>query len=87
MVRGKSKARPEYHRDLGEGMTRLEEATMRALKKYGFDGLYSDADEIGCGCRVDDLMPCCTEENLLYCRAGYLQEDGESIGPKPRGAK
>lgn len=37
------------------------------LRKDGYDGLYCD----GCGCRVDDLMPC--GEPVMECRPGHIR--------------
>lgn len=50
------------------------------VKKYlienGYDGLYTD----GCGCLVDDLMPC--DCDCSYCEAGYKLsvEEADRLG-------
>ena len=38
------------------------------LRKTGFSGLYSTADE--CGCEIDDLAPC-GEYDPSICKPGY----------------
>lgn len=45
------------------------------LKDHKYDGLFKN----GCGCTLDDLMPC--DEPYPYCRAGYEHTDskGKSI--------
>jgi len=54
------------------------------LKANGYDGLYLPGI---CGCRADDLAPCCDSSNT-GCQAGYQQpcDCGEGckfhIGPK-----
>lgn len=45
----------------------LRDLTIKALTSEGFDGLYSDW---GCGCKLDDLMPC--GEPSPACAPGYL---------------
>ena len=37
------------------------------LREHGFAGLISD----DCHCFLDDLMPCCTWENLHTCLPAY----------------
>ncbi|MFA5377395.1 MAG: hypothetical protein WC455_16710 [Dehalococcoidia bacterium] len=37
------------------------------LREHGYDGLYCD----GCGCRVDDLMPCDSPQPE-ECRPGFI---------------
>ena len=39
------------------------------LKEKGFDGLYYS--EAGCGCKLDDLFPCC--EDPFQCKPGYIK--------------
>ncbi len=61
----------------GEGITNptAEQLLRRALNRYGFDGLCTD----DCGCLAEDLAPCCVQENLLTCVAGYkvVGKDGQ----------
>jgi hypothetical protein len=52
------------------------EMVQQYLRRFGYDGLFSD----DCGCRHDDLFPCGNVSE--HCEAGYLQADGQSIGPK-----
>ena len=61
----------------------VEEIVRDWLIEHGFDGLF---DGKGCGCHVDDLMPC-REPGSVICRAGYLQEvsDPEWEGYTPIG--
>jgi len=40
------------------------------LIKHGYDGLCNS--DYGCGCRLDNLMPC---EELTNCQPGYLVYD------------
>jgi len=57
------------------------------LREHGYDGLWND--DVDCGCKVDDLMPCegfYSTDNCPNCQPGYLQQDEEaemgwSIGP------
>ena len=44
------------------------------LRKDGFDGLCCD----GCGCRVDDLMPC--GEPVMACRPGHIRHGNFESG-------
>ncbi len=37
------------------------------LEKKEYDGLY--LEDVGCGCLLGDLMPCCTPDER--CQAGY----------------
>ena len=39
------------------------------LKEHGFDGLYASA-HVGCGCSIDDLMPC--DDFSGDCQPGYI---------------
>ena len=68
----------------------VQEIIIKYLKENGYDGLYSEE----CGCRIDDLIPCCAGEWLASCEAGYkvpcdpetCPADGDCewhIGPKP----
>ena len=44
------------------------------LKKYHYEGLFNEGCD-GCGCEIDDLMPCKDEreggEDVLDCKPGY----------------
>ena len=42
------------------------------LKENGFDGLHHENNE--CGCRLNDLMPC-DSEDFANCEPGYLRKD------------
>jgi len=47
------------------------------LRSNGYDGLYIDE----CGCRLEDLMPCC--EDCRHCEAGVsvgTPEDAAAAG-------
>ena len=50
------------------------------LKNNGYDGLYNEHDE--CGCGINDLAPCC--DNPLECEPAYktMGVDGPIYGPK-----
>jgi len=54
------------------------------IKQHGYDGLHND----GCGCALDDLMPC--SEPSPRCKPGYrcwmAEEECWGIGPE-RGEK
>lgn len=56
-------------------MNSLREIVAEWLRGNGYDGLYlSDGGQYaseseGCGCRLDDLMPC--NEPGIQCAAGY----------------
>lgn len=51
------------------------------LTEHGYAGLYDDGhDWDGCGCTLDDLMPC--EGGCEGCRPGYVHEgrdDGDVV--------
>jgi hypothetical protein len=50
------------------------------LKADGYDGLCDlDCDYEGCGCLLDDLMPC-DEPSPENCRAGYKGPPGPDGG-------
>jgi hypothetical protein len=61
------------------------EIVKKYLKDEGYDGLFTDE---GCGCSLEDLMPC--EGNDFHeCKAGYKikgDEDAESyiVPEKPK---
>ncbi len=46
------------------------------LRANGFDGL-SDGDE--CGCRFDDLFPCCGPQDRCFPAKVAKGEDGETM--------
>ena len=46
----------------------VSDLTKQALKEKGFDGLFNS--HMGCGCSLDDLMPC--GEPSPHCEAGVL---------------
>ncbi|WP_294043259.1 hypothetical protein, partial [Thiolapillus sp.] len=39
------------------------------LREHGFDGLFCDE----CGCSLDDLMPCGTNDWAWACQAGHIK--------------
>jgi hypothetical protein len=45
----------------------IKQIVEERLRKDGFDGLCCD----GCGCRLDDLMPC--GEPGMDCRPGHIR--------------
>lgn len=66
----------------------VKEIVKEYLLAKGFEGLYAEC----CGCKIDDLMPCCCE-GIEDCEAGYkvpcdpetCPADGDCewhIGPK-----
>ena len=62
----------------------VKEMVVEWLKAHGYDGLWHDQ---GCGCVIEDLMPCCSDTSM--CEAGYrLPGDDDSpyyVGPvKPQ---
>ncbi len=52
------------------------------LKARGYDGLCHP--DCGCGCRIDDIMPC--GECFDDCEPGYKQPNGDILTHKPEGA-
>lgn len=57
----------------------ITEIVEQFLKDHGYDGLYQNYGEEGCGCRLENLCPCGNPDNE-ECRAGYgngnvIQED------------
>jgi len=61
----------------------VKEIVKEYLERNGFDGLwFSD----GCGCCIEDLMPC--DGNVSLCEPGYKQIiDGDwIIGPNKVGS-
>lgn len=64
----------------------VKDIVLAHLKEHGFDGLYAEGM---CGCKVDDLMPCC--DSVENCIAGYLQPGDEEcdwyIGTKKEDVK
>jgi hypothetical protein len=48
----------------------VKEIVVQYLRENGYDGLFS----YGCGCAVDDLMPCCEDTSL--CEAGFRKGVG-----------
>jgi hypothetical protein len=44
-----------------------EDIIIKYLIDNKYDGLYIPG---GCGCKLDDLMPCC--ENFADCKPGYI---------------
>ena len=58
----------------------LRDLTIAALKQRGLDGLCSDW---GCGCKLDDLMPCgepspeCVAGMLAPCDPATCPNDGD----------
>lgn len=43
------------------------------LEDNGYDGLWRDGYYYCC-CRVEDLMPCEGEGDVMDCQPGYIQE-------------
>lgn len=41
------------------------------LKERNYDGLFNY--HFGCGCELDDLMPCCSD-NIPDCEPGYKKK-------------
>jgi hypothetical protein len=66
----------------------VREIVAQWLREHGYDGLYWCSGDEGCGCRLQDFIPC--GEILEDCCPGYLQEDPEDgrgllVGPnKPQ---
>lgn len=58
------------------------------LKQHGYDGLVSD---VGCGCALDDLMPCgefsgeCLPAYRWTCPCDLCGLDGGELCPDPDG--
>lgn len=58
----------------------LKDIAIKVLQEQGFDGLYSLH---GCGCKLDDLMPCgeplpeCTAGHVIPCDPETCQADGK----------
>lgn len=46
----------------------IKEIVVEYLKKNGYDGLYNE--DIECGCGIEDI-PLCDETNINECKAGY----------------
>lgn len=51
----------------------VKEIVEQYLETNSYDGLCGD----GCGCKVDDLMPC-DEANVTSCCPGYLHKKEHS---------
>ena len=47
----------------------VKELVRDSLVKNGFGGLFLPADDEGCACNLQDLMPC--GDYPSYCEAGY----------------
>ena len=51
------------------------------IQEHGYDGLFyppMEDDNLCCGCKVDDLMPCgCPGGGPLECQPGFLSVNPE----------
>ena len=58
---------------------KLKEIAAEWLKEHGYEGLYNE----GCGCKLDDLMPCgpgsdCEAGHIVPCPGpGKCEADGD----------
>ena len=70
----------QRERVLSEQLT-VRQIVAAWLTAHGYSGLYDCNSEDGCGCRLDDLMPC-ESECALDCLPGYAvyNTDGEFLG-------
>lgn len=55
----------------------VRDIVLEWLTTHGYDALCND----GCGCSIDDFMPCCYGENIESCEPGrriiVTKEDAE----------
>ena len=56
-------------------MTTVREIIEAYLAASGYDGLFGELNDEGCGCRLCDLIPC-DGENFQHCQPGYVRYDG-----------
>ena len=52
----------------------VRDLVVAKLKEMGAAGLCTD----GCGCGLDDLMPCCISEDTLGCEPARIASEEEA---------
>lgn len=65
-----SKLRDENSKLRGAESLDVGDMVEHYLRSHGYEGLYNEAGSDGCGCRIDDLIPC--GEVATECLPGML---------------